>query len=801
MDTQKSMISSRIAVTVLTPLICLSLSMPAAAQSIIEEIIVTATKREENIGTVPVAVTAVNGESLDSAGLTTLEGVQALVPSLSYGKGGTNRNSNLSLRGVGTISFAVGAEPSVSTVVDGVVLARQGQAFADLYDIQRVEVLRGPQGTLFGKNASSGVINIVSKGPTEEFEGEADISYYDDNELRLKGSVSGPISDTVRYRLNGYFGDFDGFVKNAFNGQDIYGYDRWGLRGMLDFEASDNLAVRVIAEHYETDDLCCSEVVIVDDGSNQAAAFVLGGGVINGAATRTTASNAVQRTENEGNALTVQVDWDFDNFVLTSITGFRDWSNTERQDIDDTPFGATERDGDIFADGAQTLASVDGVLVGVNTARDYGPQEWDQWSEEIRLTSTTDGPLEWQVGLFVWHAEVDRQFGRFDALCVDDPGGLIGGVDISGLGPLDSCPTTNIVLPSANSFQVVENDSLAIFGQTTYNFTDDTGVTVGLRYTDDENFYSHERFRVGDSYKDLLGNNNGDNNDDGGVFALAADKPLTSGTVDEQNVSGKISLHHNFSDELYGFASYASGYKGPAWNVFFNMAEGRDTVPRKEETSDAVEVGLKWQLPSALLTATLFHQKYDNFQANNFILTAGAVTTNLTNAGEVTTEGLEFEFIAQPTDEFAVFGGITLANAEITKPNCTDVIGTVQEGPCFANVDTDLPYSPKVKGSVAAEYTKAASAWDGNIIVNSNVSFQSESYSAQFEPSSQQIDGYSLFNASVAFSFSEDRYRFSIHGKNLFDEAYVAAFNEGGRVARLPRDGQRYFGVNFRASF
>ncbi len=774
---------------------------PAHAQSIIEEIVVTATKREENIGTVPVAVTAISGNTIESAGMTSLENIQALVPSLSYGKGGTNRNSNLSLRGVGTISFAVGAEPGVSTVVDGVVLARQGQAFAELYDIERVEVLRGPQGTLFGKNASSGLINIISKGPTEEFEGDAQISYYEDNELRLKGSVSGPLSDTVQYRLNAAYGNFDGFVKNAFNGQDIYGYDRWGVRGMLDFAPNDAVSVRVIGEHYETDDLCCSEVVIVDDGSIQATAFQLGGGVIEGAATRTTASNAVQRTENEGNALTVQLDWDFDNFLLTSITGYRDWSNTERQDIDDTPFGASERDGDVFADGAQTLASVDGLLVGLSTARDYGPQEWQQWSQELRLTSTTDGPLEWQVGLFVWHAEVDRQFGRFDALCVNDPGGVIGGVDISGLAATDNCPSTNIVLPSANSFQVVENDSLAIFGQATYDFTDATSVTVGLRYTDDENFYSHERFRVGDDYKDLLGNNNGDNNDDGGVFALASDKPLSSGTVDEQNVSGKISLQHDFSDGLYGFVSYASGYKGPAWNVFFNMDPVRDTVPRKEETSDAIEAGFKWQLDSALITATLFRQVYDNFQANNFILTAGAVTTNLTDAGEVTTEGLEFEFIAQPTDELSFFGGVTLANAEITDPNCRDVIGTVQEGPCLANVDTDLPFAPKVKGSVAAEYRIPVSSWDGAVTVNSNVSFQSESYAAQFEPAAQQIDGYSLVNASVAFSFNEDKYRVAIHGNNLFDENYVAAFNEGGRVARLPRDGSRYFGVSFRASF
>ncbi len=797
MKTAKLRLRDKLAVSALFPLLALGLSMPVAAQ--IEEIVVTAQKREENIGTVPVAVTAIGGETIADTALNSLESIQVLVPSLTYGKGGTNRNSNLSLRGVGTISFAVGAEPSVSTVVDGVVLARQGQAFADLYDVERIEVLRGPQGTLFGKNASSGVINIVSKGPTEEFEGSADISYFDDNELVLKGSVSGPISDSVRYRLNGYWGDFDGFVTNAFNGQDIYGYDRWGVRGMVDFDINDAISLRLIGEHYETDDLCCAEIIIEDDGSPNAFAVIEQGGIPNGLETDVAALNAVQQTENEGNALTAQLDWEFDKFVLTSITGYRDWENVERQDIDDSPYGATEREGDIFADGAQTLASVDGVLVGMATARDYGPQEWDQFSQEFRLTSTGDGDLEWQAGFFYWDAEVDRQFGRFDALCVDDPGGLIGGVDISGLGATDACPDTNIVLPAGNSFQVVQNESIALFGQATYHWTDDTGVTIGLRYTDDENFYSHERFRVGDSYKDILGNQNGDNNDDGGVFALASDKPFSSGTVDEQNISGKLSLHHSFNDEFFGFASYASGYKGPAWNVFFNMDPVRDTVPREEETSDAFEVGFKWQLESALISATLFRQVYDNFQANNFILTAGAITTTLTSAGEVTTEGLEVEFIAQPTDEVSIFGGITLSDAQITDPNCRDVIGTTQEETCLSRDESDLPFAPKVKGSLATEIRQPVNAWDGHVILNANVSFQSESFAAQFENPGQQIDGYSLLNASLAFTFNEERFKFTIHGKNLLDEAYVPTFN--GTRARLARDGRRYFGVGFRADF
>ncbi|GER04299.1 hypothetical protein JCM17846_19810 [Iodidimonas nitroreducens] len=145
-------------------------SSEVVAQTVLDEIVVTAQKRQQSLTRVPVAVTSISGAKLEAAQVNTVEDIQKLVPSLSFGKGGTNRNSNLSLRGVGTISFSVGAEPSVSTLVDGVVLARAGQAFTELYDLQRVEVLKGPQGTLYGKNASSGVVHFISKGPTETLE-------------------------------------------------------------------------------------------------------------------------------------------------------------------------------------------------------------------------------------------------------------------------------------------------------------------------------------------------------------------------------------------------------------------------------------------------------------------------------------------------------------------------------------------------------------------------------------------------------------------------------------------------------
>ena len=178
--------------------IAFATATPAMAQ--VEEIVVTAQKVEENVQDVPIAITAVSGDALTAAGTTSLENLGQLVPSVTFRKGTTNANSAVVLRGVGTISFSIAAEPSVSTVVDGVVLSRSGQAFADLVEIERLEVLRGPQGTLFGKNASAGLINVVSKGGSDTFEGEVTAEYYQGDEVRTRATVAGPLAENLTFQ-------------------------------------------------------------------------------------------------------------------------------------------------------------------------------------------------------------------------------------------------------------------------------------------------------------------------------------------------------------------------------------------------------------------------------------------------------------------------------------------------------------------------------------------------------------------------------------------------------------------------
>ncbi|MEM1103813.1 MAG: TonB-dependent receptor, partial [Pseudomonadota bacterium] len=707
-------------------------------------------------------------------------------------------------------------------VVDGVVLARAGQAFIDLYDLERVEVLKGPQGTLYGKNASSGVVQFVSRGPSEEFEASVDGFWAEDAEYRVKGAVSGPVNDMVGVRLNAFYGNFDGFVNNLALNEDVYGYERFGVRGMVEFTPTDTFTARLTADYADADDDCCSEVVRADNGGIRAFAAQQGGVVFpdgEGALT-TTASNAAQVTENEHIGVALNADWDIGAFTLTSITAYREWENVERQDIDDGPFGATERDGDDPAN--ITLASVDGVLVGQGTARDFGPQTWTQWSQELRLASQDNDVFEWQVGLFYYTSEVDRQFSRFDALCIDDPTGAIGGVDLSGLAATDLCPTSNIQLPSATAFMTVDNESYAAYGHGTWFATDRLSFTGGIRFTRDEISFTHERERVGDEYIDILGNNDGNPNNDGGVFALQVDQGLESDSQDNNNVSGSFSVNYDVSDRLFTYIKYSRGYKGPAYNVFFNARNGENLLgrpltadddpnfngsftPIDAETSNAYEIGFKWTFDNAYVSVAAFRQDYSDFQANNFIITAGAVTTNLTNAGDVRTEGLEIEFLADPTDNLSLYGGVTFADAEIqdhcASLSAVDLEAAIANGtPCSTNKGVDLPFAPKMKGSFNAEYSVPLSPTVDLEIVN-GVSFQSESFGVLGEPDAQRIDGFYIYNAQVGLSFLDDQYTVAVFGRNLFNQSYIAATNEGGEVARLPRDQERYFGVRAAARF
>ncbi|KXJ58770.1 MAG: ligand-gated channel [Alteromonas sp. Nap_26] len=776
----------------LTLTTCVGLSAAVHAQEVsekkeknlIEQITVTSQKRVERLNEVPVAVSVLREDQINSAFANNIESLQALVPSVSFRKGNTTRNSAITVRGIGTISFSVAAEPSVSTVVDGVVMGRSGQAFVDLYDLERIEVLRGPQGTLFGKNASAGVVNITTKRPSDEFEGTAEISLFQDNEYRLKTSVSGGLTDNVSGSLTVLKSEFDGYIKNVFTNEDTNGYDKEGVRAKLNIEASNDTDILLIFENMKSDDSCCADLELSPSGRNpnsSAAPDSTGTGDLD-LEQRLIDHDFETRTLDETTGFSMQVDTMLGDHEFTSITAYRSWDNTEFREGDFTSIAGT-RPFPVFGEPFQL--------------HDIGAQNWKQTSQEFRIASPLGNDFDYQVGAFWWTQKSERNFTR-DASCQNNAGQFPAaisayltdtlGVENPTSEQVDefianeglSCNSNDIV--SATAYMETQFDNWALFADGKYHFTEDFRLLFGLRYTDDEVSYSHDR-RSNDQYKRT----------GVGVRGFETDY---SGKTSETDLSGKLGVQYDLTDNSMAYFTFSQGYKGPAFNVFYNMSD-TDTLPIGKESSDAYELGYKYASSNIVFNAAIFRTDIDGFQANNSELLDGVTITRLTNAGSVTTEGYEFDFMWQVNDNFSLTGGLSKVDAEVDKFNCPDV-------DCVGGAGADLPFSPDLKYSVTGEYFWELDNMD--VIFNGSYVYTDEmfvgapgAFATENDPA--VLPDYGIINASVAFSFSDDAYRISLIGKNLTDESFVTTYSGDNFRYQIPRDADRYFGIQLRAKF
>ena len=413
------------------------LSSPVMAQDGAEEaddniIIVTAQKRSQDILDVPVAVTALSSETLENNGVAEFTDLTRIAPSLTVTQGSNTNNSSVALRGIGTYAFSIGVEPSVSVVVDDVAVVQQAQAFSNLADIERIEVLRGPQGTLFGKNASAGVINIVTKAPSDYFTGSVEGSLTTDDEIRVNGSLSGPIGDNLGFRVNAYYVKRDGHIRNLTNNTDLNGEEGWGIRGKLAFESGD-FDGQLIIDHNERDSAATASTYrTVPMGARLLGAVpfaAFSAGLTPGAENFQTRLSDDPISNNKQTSGTLKLNYDFGGHVLTSVSSYQDWGYTFTQDVDGTEFALA------------------GPLGGIVQS---GPFDARQFTQELRLTSAPSDNWEYMFGLFFSDSETERSFMR---------------------GPVFG----------ANWNSTAGTTSYALFGQWTYNISDRTRLTSGAR--------------------------------------------------------------------------------------------------------------------------------------------------------------------------------------------------------------------------------------------------------------------------------------------------------------------------------
>jgi len=759
-----------------------------------DRIVVTAQKRAQSLVDVPVAVTVLDSEAIDMTFAQDLEGIQQLVPSLNMRKGNTTRNSALTVRGIGTISFSTAAEPSVSTVIDGVVMGRSGQAFTELYDLAQIEVLRGPQGTLFGKNASAGVVNITTRRPGREYAGMIEGTVYDDDELRTRFRYEGPIGDRVAASVTGMYSQFDGHLFNVHTNQEVNGAENVGFRVMVEAEATPDTTILTIFDYLDSDDDCCADIEGLPSGRNpDSRAAPDSDGIVNGRADldlgqRLVDHDLVTRTLNENIGFSAQVDHEFNDYTLTSITAWRDWENTEI------------REGDFTSIGGDAPEPVFGVPFQLH---DLGPQEWQQFSQEFRIASPTGQRFEWLVGAFYWDQQSERSFTR-EASCQNNAGQLnadiafhletVVGVENPTQADVDAfiaqeditCLANDIVSATANFNTDIE--SLAFFGDGTFDITNRLSAIFGARWTYDDVSFNHNRF----------------NNDQFGRTGVgvrsARDETDFDNNTDNTQFSGRAGLQFSFLDSTMAYATYSRGYKGPAFNTFFNMSE-TDTLPISEETSDAYELGLKYSGNRLVFNAAVFLTEIQDFQANNLDNSTGVNITRLTNAGDVETSGIELDFRWNPIDPWTLYGGFSWVEAEIDEFNCPR--GT-PEGQCTARSGLDVPYAPDIKYTVNSDYVFRFSnvdvTWNVGWSYTDDVVGDLPSNSGVVNPASRLPD-YGLLHSSVRFSFLNDQYRLSLFVRNITDESFFTAFSGDNFRFQVPREADRRIGAQVRINF
>ncbi|WP_372919315.1 TonB-dependent receptor, partial [Sandarakinorhabdus sp.] len=589
----------------------------------------------------------------------------------------------------------------------------------------------------------------------------------------MRGGLDLPLADGVRSRWTAFYGTYDG---NIFNdapsvNRRVNGYERYGLRGIIEADLSEKIKLTVIGDWRKANDDCCAE--LIGTQPTGVGALALAGITFDGDRTRTVRQNLVTRTEEESYGVSAQLDFEIGTHTLTSITAWRKYNNREIREGDWT--GA--------------------AYAGLAQLHDDGPQTGTTLSQELRLTSAADQTFSYVLGGFFSRAVTERTFTRVVTRCGNAPDPI---ALVTCGSPGFPSETVSGTATFGSAF-----DNYALFGQGTYNINDRLRAIIGLRLTADDLSVFHSRvaspniaglpgiarnFDQGVYDTSTFGQNNGN-------AAAGTGVPFRTKTS-AANLSGKLGLQYNVSEDVMGYGTYSRGYKGPAYNVFFNLnPTGTNVI--EAETNDSYELGLKNTLFGGSLTLNFaaFYSQFKNFQANNPDLVAGVVVTRFTNAGDVSTRGAEMDFVWRPAKDLNLVGGLAYTDAKVDAFRAPPGAAVIPAG-------TPLGFAPKWKGSFGLDY-RYRTGLPVDFTLSGNFSTQSSQLSLfDANPAVRAagtIKPYSLVDMQVGIVGKNDKFRLTFLVRNLFDTSFPAQITNGGPGGSfrylIPREADRYFGV------
>ncbi|WP_447590889.1 TonB-dependent receptor [Aquipseudomonas campi] len=724
------------------------------------KVTVTARRRAEDAQDVPAAITTVSGQTLETQRLYKIQDLQQVLPSVNIAHM-HSRVSSFAIRGIGNNPANDGLESSAGVYLDNVYLGRPGMAVFDLLDIEQIDLLSGPQGTLFGKNTTAGVLNITTRKPTFTTERSVEVSGGQDGYFQGKGSVSGGLTDTLAGRVSFYRSRDDGYLKNDHDGRDLLGGEREGLRAQLLFQPNDDFSLRWISEYNQ-------------ENSSQGSGVIYGGtkqfwdrAALVGSTQRVGRSNidGRQNVSVHQNGHSLEANWNLaGGYTLTSISAYRYWHFNPANDADQ---------------------------LDVPVIRDLGYEVHDrQFSQEIRLASPTGGAFDYVLGAYAFKQD-------------------LGNRNFTKLGPLADlyllpAPLNGLGLDALNNVETKTNGksetkSFALFAQSTWHLTQQLDFTAGIRGTYEEREARVKRFApTGGTPATGLS----------AIIRQNQTGAYDSGDLSLYNFSpsGLLGLSYTFTDDFLGYVSLSHGEKSGGVNLNVSQAPtlGAESLLVAPERANNAELGIKsqWLDDRLLVNANLFWTGIHGYQATGYSPNPAPGVFFLTNAGKLRSRGLELNVTALP------IRGLTL-NFTGSYNDVTYLSFKDAQAPAESAVPTqDLSGqraagAPKWIGNVSAEYRwNLESGFEP--YVSGNYAYRSDTPGTLDNSKLSEIDGYGLANFSVGVrkDLSGGQVDASLWVRNAFDKEYYLTTANNSNGLYVGYLGQpRTAGVSLRYDF
>lgn len=779
------------------------------------DIVVTARRREESVQSVPIAISVLSANTLDAAGAFNVNRLQQLQPSIQF-YSSNPRNSAINIRGLGA-PFGLtndGIEQGVGFYVDQVYIGRIGVATMDFIDVERLEVLRGPQGTLYGKNTTAGAINITTKKPSFSPEGQAEFSVGNYSFVQAKASISGPLTDTIAVRLSASGTRRDGTLLNTVTGNDLHRQDNVGVRGSVLWKPTETLDFTLSGDFNVQNPLCCVQYYAriaptqrpasrqYDGPNGLAAAFNYRPASYN-PFDRVTDTDTAPNSRQEIGGVSLVGNWDLGPATISSVTAWRywDWKPANDRDFIGLPI----------------------------TTVSQNPSQQKQFSQELRIASNGKNKLDYTFGVYFFTQTINTQGSQVQGSAASrwllNPGNPpAGGTFLSnGCTTLTANACNPLVLDGLTSTNTIHfsNSSFAVFGKLNWEALPGLHIQPGLRV----NYDKKSGF-----YESIVSINNARYN-----FVATADNSqalLNSGAAvadqfntlapqrytpefSEWNVSGDINVSYDFSRNIHGYATYAYSFKSGGINLSglplnsTNTAVDLSTQTVKPEKVNHFEVGLKTQLLDRRATVNLagYWTEIDDYQAtvnNNAI---NVIRGYLANAGKVRVRGVELDTSFRPTERFSLYGNGAYTDAKYVRftnaPCPPELSGGTNSPPACDISGQVLPGISKWAFSFGGEVNLPVGSGEGQIYAGYDGSYRS-SFSSNPSPSAYMyINGYSLSNFRLGYRKGTG---LNIFGwvRNAFNHNYFELLStqsgSTGLIVGQPGD-PRTWGMTVKTSF